>query len=502
MSTNQQYEAYVSHMRKLADVEFAIGVLSWDKEVNLPTKGAQFRAQQVATLSGIAHEIFTDQKLGHVLQQLQENGASLNNRQAQNIALTFKDYSRAQKLDKAFVIRRSEIESKGYHAWLAARKANDFSLFKDALADLVAIKREQADKLGYEEHPYDALLDEFEPGAKASALDVLFKEVKAQMVDFVRKIRQKPNVEDHFLQRLYPEKQQWDFGLYILKAIGYDFEAGRQDLSPHPFTINFNPNDVRVTTRIDEHNFGSMTWSCIHEGGHALYEQGLQPEDYGLPTGKAVSLGIHESQSRLWENNVGRSLIFWQSHYPKVQASFPEQLKDVSIEQFFKGINKIQPSLVRVESDELHYHFHILIRYEIEKGLIEGSMQVEDLEEIWKEKYKAYLDLDIPDSNQGVLQDIHWAYGSIGYFPTYSLGSFYAAQFFAQAQKDIPNLLAEIEAGSTTNLLNWLRTNIHQHGRMYTADDLCKKITGEPLNFKYFMDYAKEKFSSIYGALD
>jgi carboxypeptidase Taq len=372
-------------------------------------------------------------------------------------------------------------------------------LFKDALREMIDIKKEEAELLGYDDHPYDALIDAFEPDAKTDQLTILFKDVREQLVEFVRQLNEKAQVDDSFLYKFYPKQKQWDYGIQMLKVLGYDFKAGRQDISPHPFTTSFGATDVRVTTRIDEHNFGNMTWSCIHEGGHALYEQGLPNEDYGLPSGKYVSLGIHESQSRLWENNVGRSLGFWKSHYGDLQQLFPGNLKNVNLNDFYKGINKVVPSLIRTESDELHYHFHILIRFEIEKGLIEGSLEVDDLDKIWNEKYKSYLDVDVPDDNNGVLQDIHWAHGSIGYFPTYSLGSFYAAQFFNQALKDVPNLTEQIEHGDTSKLLEWLRENIHQYGMTYNADELCEKVTGEKLNFKYFMNYIKDKYYLIYS---
>ena len=494
----KNYDDFVSHMRKLADLESTISVLHWDKEVNLPKKGADFRSQQIATLSGIAHELFTDKKFESNLYRLNENGASLNDRQKKNVKLTIKQFEKVKKLDKEFVIKRTQLISKAYHSWIEARAANDFKIFKGPLAALIENKKEEAERIGYEEHPYDALLDEFEPECRTKDLDILFAEVKKQLIQFVQELRTKTQVDDQFLHQHFPQQKQWNFGLEILKRIGYDFEAGRQDLSPHPFTINFSPLDVRVTTRVDESNFGSMTWSCIHEGGHALYEQGLPSDQYGLPLGKYLSLGIHESQSRLWENNVGRSRSFWKAHYSFLQSCFPDKLKEVSLDQFFKGINKIQPSLIRVESDELHYHFHILIRYEIEKCLIEGSLSVDEVKDAWNQKYKAYLNLDVPDDKQGILQDIHWAHGSLGYFPTYSLGSFYAAQFFHQAKIDIPDLQSQIEEGNNQALLKWLREKVHQHGRFFTAEELCKKITGEPLNFQYFMDYAREKYAQVY----
>ncbi len=498
MNKQDLYNDYTQTMQKIADVVNTIAILGWDKEVNLPPKGARFRSQQVATLSGIVHELFVDDKFGKLLTRL-NTGNSLSIRHKKNISLTLKDYQREQKLTKNFVIKRSEVTSAAYHAWLAARKANDFNLYKGALKDLVDVKREEAELIGYKEHPYDALMEEFEPDASTKNLEALFADVRKQLVDFTRQIRKQPQVEDSFLHKFFPKDKQWDFGLEILKNLGYDFDAGRQDISPHPFTTNFSPEDVRVTTRIDENDFSNMVWSCIHECGHALYEQGLPSSEYGLPLGAHISLGIHESQSRLYENNLGRSRSFWKPHFPKLKKLFKENLSGVDLDKFYRSINRVSPSFIRTESDELHYHFHVLIRFEIEKGLIEGSLEVEGLDKVWNKKYKEYLDIEVPDDRNGILQDIHWSHGSFGYFPTYSLGSFYGAQFFHQANKEISNLKQLTEEGNNLPLLTWLRENIHKHGRYYTAEELCKKVTGEPLNFGYFMDYAQNKFTEIYN---
>jgi carboxypeptidase Taq len=281
--------------------------------------------------------------------------------------------------------------------------------------------------------------------------------------------------------------------------MGYDFEGGRQDVSSHPFTINFSATDVRVTTRVSEETFNEMLWSCIHEGGHALYEQGLPDSEYGLPSGEAISLGIHESQSRLWENNVGRSLAFWEWKFARLKEIFPTQFEGVSAMDFFKAMNKVRSSLIRVNADELTYHFHILIRYELEKGIMEGKLNAIDLPTAWNAKYKEYLGVDVPSDSQGVLQDIHWSHGSIGYFPTYSIGSFYAAQFYAAAEKKIGKLDPKNAEPYLKNLLAWLRENIHQHGKLYSSKELCERISGEPLNSKYFMEYAHKKYGVIYG---
>lgn len=364
---------------------------------------------------------------------------------------------------------------------------------------MIDLKRKEADILGYKKHPYNALLDQHEPGATVDQLDVLFKDVREQLVVFVKKIAAAKQNDDSFAYKNYNKDKQWNFGIELLKQMHFDFEAGRQDISMHPFTTNFSPQDVRVTTKVIENNLKSMIWSCIHEGGHGLYEQGLPSSEYGLPLGEAISLGIHESQSRMWENNVGRSLPYWKANYKHLQKYFPAHLKNVSLDHFYKGINLVKPSLIRIEADEVTYHFHILVRYEIEKLLMEGKIKVNELPEFWNEHYMKYLGVKVKSDAEGVLQDVHWSHGSIGYFPTYSLGSFYAAQFFHQANKDIKGLQKNIEEGNMLPLLNWLREKIHRHGKFYSAEDLCKKVTGEKLNFKYFMNYAKDKYSVIYN---
>jgi carboxypeptidase Taq len=481
-------------MQKIADVRNALAVLGWDQETYLPEKGARFRGQQITTLSTIAHELFTAPELDNVLQAL-KGSKELTPTELKNIELSAEDVEKNKKYPASFVAEMSTVTNECYHSWIKARKANDYTLFAPALSKMISLKKQEAALLGYEGHPYNALLNEYEKGATTSMLDTIFNEVKTALSPLLAKIEARPEVNKEFLHHFYNRDTQWNFGISLLKNMGYDMQAGRQDVSEHPFTTSFNPLDVRVTTRIDENDFGNMTWSCIHEGGHALYEQGLPLDQYGLPCGEATSLGIHESQSRLWENNVGRSLAFWQHHYPRLQQLFPENLNTVSLNDFYQAINKVQPSLIRTEADELTYHFHIMIRYEIEKGLIDGSIDVKDLKHTWNDYYRQYLHVAVPDDVQGVLQDIHWSHGSFGYFPTYSLGSFYAAQFFAAAQQQIPDLDKSIASGNYQSLLEWLRTNIHPYGRFYTSNELCKKVTGQPLAFGNFLAYAEKKYN-------
>jgi carboxypeptidase Taq len=498
------YEKYKQHMQKIADVNFSAAVLQWDQEVYMPEEGAKYRAQQLSTLSGIVHELSTSDDLGKLLNELKIDG-TLSVKEKANVTESLRYYSDQKKYTTAFVIKLTQTISESFQSWQKAKKENlpggkagNFKLFQPQLEKLVDLKKQECELLGYEEHPYDALLNQFEPGSTTKKLKALFQGVRDELVPFVKKIAQQQKPENDFLLKHYNKDKQWAFGLDVLKQMHFDFDAGRQDISTHPFTTNFNAKDVRITTRINENDFGEMTWSCIHEGGHALYEQGLNAGDYGLPSGEYLSLSIHESQSRLWENNVARSLSYWKNNYKKLQDIFPENLKGISVEKFYKAINAVEPILIRTSADELTYHFHVMIRFEIEEGLLEGSVKVADLPEVWNEKYKNYLGLEVPDEARGVLQDIHWSHGSFGYFPTYSQGSFYAAQFFIQAQKDIRDIDKEIESGNLKPLLDWLREKIHRHGRTLKAHELCKVITGEELNFNNFMNYAKNKFSKIY----
>ena len=491
------YSDYKEQLQKIADINYSSALLSWDQEVHMPPKGAEIRARQLSTLAGVAHDMLTAESFGVLLNALKAD-TSLSKKESKNIALSLKDYTNRKKYSREFVELMSKTISQTFQAWQEAKEKNDFSIYAPQLEKLVKLKREECTILGYKEHPYDALLDQYEPEIKTSDLTMLFSDVRIQLVDFVKKIAEKPQIKGDFMFQYFDKDTQWKFGLDLLKQMGYDLEAGRQDISSHPFTINFNSHDVRVTTRVNENNLHEMIWSCIHEGGHALYEQGLDFNDYGLPSAEAISLGIHESQSRLWENNIGRSFGYWKQNFPLIQSYFPEQLKNVTVADFYKAMNLVEPSLIRTSADELTYHFHILIRFEIEKALIEGGIEVSDLPAQWNKKYKEYLGIDVPNDSHGVLQDIHWSHGSFGYFPTYSLGSFYAAQFLKQAKNEIPTLESEIENGNMKPLLDWLRIKVHGHGKYYSAEELCIMICGEKINFSHFMEYVKVKYSDLY----
>ncbi len=498
MSTVSIYNEYKTKMQKIADVKYASAVLQWDQETYLPLKGNEIRGRQIATLSELAHEKFTDEKFGALLNDLvNQEGLALTEKR--NVELSLYDFNKNKKLPSVFVRQMSEAVNKSFHAWIQARKENSFSIFQQPLQEIIKLKKQEADLLGYEKHPYNALMNDYDKGLTVDTVDNLFKSLGPELSALLQKIAEQPNIVNNFLHQHFNKEKQWEFGLEILKRMNFDFDAGRQDISEHPFTTNFNSNDVRITTRVDEDDFSNMLWSCIHEGGHALYEQGLPESEYGLPLGEYCSLSIHESQSRLWENCIGRSLAFWQHNFPALQSYFPKQFNEITVYDFYKAINKVQPSLIRTEADELTYHFHVMIRYEIEKMLIDGSLSTRDIPGYWNELYKKYLGVTVPDDRQGCLQDVHWSHGSFGYFATYSIGSLYASQIFSSIEAINPGLKNEIAAGRLDSILAFLRQSIYKNGRYFSSEELCKKATGKYLSSKYFIVYATEKFKNMYS---
>ncbi|MBS1637888.1 MAG: carboxypeptidase M32 [Bacteroidetes bacterium] len=493
----QNYENYRKHMAKVADINYSCAMLGWDQETYMPEGASDLRSRQLSTLSGLAHQLFTDAAFGDLLATLKDD-TSLSAAEKSNVLNTIDDYKKQTCLSTDFVEAMSKAISQSFNAWQKARQDNNFKLFAPHLKEIIALKKEETSRKGYT-NVYDGMLDTHEKGLTIQKLDALFSDVREQLVPFIKKIAASKQVDDAFMFKQYPSDLQWQYSLDVLKHIGFDFNTGRQDKSTHPFTTSFGSADVRVTTRISEHDLSEIIWSTIHEGGHALYEQGLPVSEYGLPASEAAGLGLHESQSRLWENNVGRSLPFWENQFSKLLNVFPAQLSGVSTDDFYRGMNKVQPSFIRTSADELTYHLHIMIRYEIEKAMVFDEVSVEDLPALWNSKYKSYLGIDVPDDKTGILQDVHWSHGSLGYFPTYSVGSFYAAQFFAAATHQIPALKTTIAEGNCHPLLTWLRENIHQYGRRFTSEELCKKICGEGLNFSHFMKYATEKYTYIYS---
>jgi carboxypeptidase Taq len=496
-STPELYGEYREQMHKIADIKNAIALLQWDQETYMPSQGTSFRAQQIATLSEQAHRQITKESMGNLLMELSgRNG--LREEEKANLRLSLEDYNKQRKYPAAFVRTLSETSSRSLQSWINARKENRFAVFERDLDELIQLKKQETELLGYSGHPYNALPNEFEKDCTVDLMDRIFKEISLPLKELLDRITAKKQVDDRFLHQFYDRQEQWDFGIEIIRLLGFDFEAGRQDISEHPFTTSFSCRDVRITTRIDEQDLGNMIWSCMHETGHALYEQGLPETQYGLPLGEYASLGIHESQSRLWENQVGRSLLFWGPVLPRLKKIFPVQLDGLSPDGFFKGINKVEPSLIRTQADELTYHFHVMIRYELEKLLISGGLLTADIPAWWNEQYKTWLGVQVPDDLKGCLQDVHWSHGSFGYFSTYSLGSFYAAQFFESAEVQVQGLRESLGKAQTKPLLDWLRIYIHRFGRQFTSEELCQKLSGKTLDIQCFLRYLLDKYRIIY----
>lgn len=480
-----------NNLLTIAKQNSALAVLNWDQEVNLPIKAHPIRGEVEALLAADLHRRTTDPKLIRLAKSLTRPAIFKNLSADEQVIVreTWRDLERAQKLPVKFVEDFTRLTTEAFAAWGEARQKSDFSIFKPKLKKIIEMSRQQAELLGYEDSPYDALLDNYEPGMTSKKLDGLLIPLAKELSGLIAKVKNRP--QPAIPKRRYEIEIQKKLNHKVATDIGYDFNAGRIDESPHPFTTNFHPTDVRITTRYDDRDFWISLGSVIHEVGHALYEQGLPPRMFGTPLGESISLGIHESQSRIWENFVGRSRAFSRYLYPLLEEAFGKMPYDE--EQLFRWLNRIAPSLIRVEADETTYNLHIIIRYEIEKALLENQLDVDDLPAAWNQKMNDYLGLKVPDDAKGVLQDIHWSHGTLGYFPTYSLGNLYAAQIFQKINQDIPNLDKKFREGDFKPFLNWLRQNIYQNGRRFSSDGLIEKITGEPLNPEYLINHLKQK---------
>ncbi len=486
----------------LAYLSSATALLHWDLETKMPPRAAAARGAEIALLAGLIHEKFVSPEFEALVTGLmaEAEAGKLSEEDARIVRETFRDFSREKKLPKAFVEELARVTSEAHYVWVEARKKADFAHFLPMLSRIIALKRKEADLIGYKDSPYDALLDGFEKGSTIKKLSPMFDELKQFLAPFIKKLMQAPTQpRPELLNGRFDQEKQGAFGLAVVKKMGYDLDAGRIDESAHPFTIGLHPLDVRITTHFHDDNLSSLS-STVHEAGHALYDQGLDARYFGTPLGEALSLGIHESQSRLWENIIGKGLPFWKYWYPRLQETFPKPFAAIALEDFYRAKNAVQLSLIRIEADEVTYNLHIVIRFEIEKALIEGSLAPEQLPNVWNEKVKQYLGITVPNDAVGVLQDVHWSQGMFGYFPTYTLGNLYSAQFYATAKRDLPRLEDEIAKGEYGHLLDWLRKNIHRHGRRYDQDELVKRVTGEALTARYFIDYLKAKYEAIYKA--
>lgn len=491
-----------ARLLEINDLQSAAALLSWDQETYMPTGGAPARARQLATLGRIAHEKLTDPALGRLLDELQPYAESLpyDSDEASLVRVARRDYERAIRVPPSFVAELNSHTSAAFQAWAAARPANDFAMARPYLEKTLELSRRYADFFPGYEHIADPLIDQADEGMKAATLRRLFAELREQLVPLVQTITAQPPADDSCLRRTFPEAQQLAFGLEVIRQIGYDFERGRVDKTHHPFMIKFSLGDVRITTRFKENDLGEALFSMMHEAGHALYEQGIRAEFEGTPLAMGTSAGVHESQSRLWENIVGRSYGFWRFFFPRLQAIFPEQLKDVSLETFYRAINKVERSLIRTAADEVTYNLHVMIRFDFELALLEGNLAVRDLPEAWRARYQSDLGVTPPDDRDGVLQDMHWFIGTIGgMFQGYTLGNILSAQFFDAALRAHPEIPTEIEQGEFGTLLGWLRQHIYQHGRKFTTAELVERVTGGPMRIEPYIGYLRAKYGELYS---
>ena len=497
---------------ELSHLSSALALLSWDQNVYLPPKGVGARAKTISELSSLLHNKFIAIDHDGLLSDLNKkmNPSSdvrrpkmerkLKKEDKVIVAEIWRSFGRAKKLPDAFVRELAEVTSKAQSVWAEAREKNNFKLFEPYLLKIVKLKRKEAEYVGYKKSPYDALLDAFEPGMSSEEAEKILNDLKNFLVPFLQKIKKaKIKIDKDIIKGDFSIEKQVEFNKMVASKIGFDFEAGRLDKTVHPFAVSFHPHDVRITTRYKKEDVLYSLGSTIHEAGHGLYEQGLPVEHFGTPLAECVSLGIHESQSRMWENIIGKSEDFWKYFYPKLQKEFPAPFKKIILKDFLKIINKIETSFIRAESDEVTYNLHIILRYEIEKGLIEGSIDVADLPEVWKSKIKEYLGIKVSKDSLGVLQDVHWSAGLFGYFPTYALGNLYASQFYSAMVRGISNISQKVAKGEFGEIKKWLRKNIHTHGKTYSASVLVKKVTGENLNSQYFVEYLEKKYKKLFN---
>ncbi|MDB5259837.1 MAG: Thermostable carboxypeptidase 1 [Candidatus Nomurabacteria bacterium] len=486
---------------EIAHLETLLKLSKWDQEVMMPKNASDSRAVAVSLLSGIIHGKFLAIERDGLLNELKKeaDSKSIKGKDAIIIKEVFKQIERKKKLPESFVRELSEAASKSQNAWAQARKDNNFKAFLPWLTKIVELKKKEAELVGYKDSSYDALLDEYEPGMTTKEVEAVLQDLKSFLIPYLQKIKEsKVKVNTKKLLGKFSIPEQYEFNKYVSEKIGFDFNSGRLDISTHPFTESPHMQDVRITTRYKENDLMYALGSTIHETGHALYEQGLPEKHFGTPLAEYISLGIHESQSRLWENMFGKSIEFWKFFYPKVQKEFPSPYKSIKLEEFYRIINKVSPSFIRTEADEVTYNLHIIIRFEIEKEIMEGHINLKDLPTIWSAKVKEYLGVDVPDDSLGVLQDVHWSIGAFGYFPTYALGNLYSAQIFAIMKREMPNMEKKMAKGEFTEAGEWLKKNIHSLGRTYSSGELIKKVTGEKLNSSYFIEYIEKKYKDLY----
>lgn len=505
------YQDFQKHIAELSDILCAISVLKWDARTQMPPGGAQTRGYQLATLSRIAHEHFAGEKTARLLDAVEKEiaGDEADSYRVREVRQTRQYFDIVRRIPVELTAKKATLGPVSEQIWAEAKQNNDFKAFMPYLQQMLDLAKAQAEAVGYEEHPFDALVFEYEPSVTASKLKVLFGDLKAGVLPLLKKIvaNDKPLEQDLWRQE-YPVDKQKTFGLEMAQRIGYDVNRGRLDIAPHPFEISFTRNDVRITTRYNLNYLPMALYGTLHETGHGLYEQGVDPalsrtalatDFLGQYAVGGTSYGAHESQSRLWENQIGRSREFWEVHFDRLREIFPEQMAAASPDLLYRSVNRVRPSLIRVEADEVTYNLHIMLRVEIEMALLEDKLKLSELPELWNAKMQEYLGVTPPNDSKGVLQDVHWSTGGFGSFPGYTVGNVMSAQFLEAAHRDVPGLDASLKQGDYRPLLGWLTENIYRHGRAYNAGELLQRTTGHDLHVGPYLKYIEGKYTTLYG---
>lgn len=497
MNTLEEFKALIA---ELQDLSSTASVLGWDQQTQMPPGGSVTRANQLSTLSRIIHQKNTSERMGELLDDLEPKLDTDESVDGVLVRYVRRDVERRRKLPTEFVAEYTKARAISGKVWEEARAKNDFATFRPHVEKMFEYALRIAEYQGYDEHPYDALLYDFDPGLKTSEVKAVFAQLRQDTVPLVQAIAHKPDAVDYgILERDYDEAKQREFCVEVAKAFGYDFSRGRLDIAPHPFATNFSRDDVRMTTRYDRHYLPMALFGTLHETGHALYEQGTGAELSRTPLARGAWSTVHESQSRMWENLVGRSRAFWTHWFPKLQMIFPQQLEGVDAETFYELVNRVRPSLIRVEADEITYNLHIMLRFEIELGMIEGTIKASELPEVWNAKMHEYLGVMPPNDAQGVMQDVHWSEGLIGYFPTYSLGNILSVQLLETARESLGDLEGQWARGNYAPLLGWLRENVHRYGKRELPPRLIERVTGSGLTAKPYVAYLTRKFGELYS---
>ncbi|MCB9846650.1 MAG: carboxypeptidase M32 [Phycisphaeraceae bacterium] len=499
------YRALSAYARTTATIESVARLAGWDQETYMPPGGAESRAEQLAALASIAHERKTSSQMRELIEaceQDRELTSDAESAYARSVHEFRHDFDRATKLPGDLVEELARAASRGQQVWKQARKANDFAAFRPALEAMIELTRRKAECYGVPRggEPYDALLEDYEPGATAREIEAAFSPLRDRLSAMLAELGKGEHPDESITRVKIDPARQHELGLFVLKAMGFDLDAGRLDTTTHPFCDGLGPGDTRLTTRYREDHFTGALYGTLHEMGHGLYEQGLPKADhFGTPLGDAIGLGMHESQSRMWENMVGRSLAFWEWLLPYARKIVGGALDSATPRSLYAATNTAKASLIRVEADEATYNLHIMLRFGIERAVFRGDLAARDIPGVWDETFKQTLGLDVPDDARGCMQDVHWSAGLLGYFPTYALGNLYAAQFFEAARRDLGDLDAQFGRGDFAPLLGWLKTNIHAHGRRFRAGELCQRVTGRALSHAPLMRYLEGKLRPIYG---